>query len=216
MTPGAVAAHCGPHGLAVLGHCATEPDDGLPAGTRTLALIGPSGPGFWDVFSTSGEFGDGATDPLNRWSERVIGSIARAAGGTAVYPFGGPPWHPFIGWARRTGQAFASPVGLLVHATHGLFVSYRGAIALPVDWPAETARNPCETCPDQPCRAACPVAALGRGGYDVAQCHARLRTAEGAPCLSGCLVRRACPVGAELRPAQQSAFHMAAFHRIHG
>ncbi|MEM9779189.1 MAG: ferredoxin [Pseudomonadota bacterium] len=213
MTPADhLSPHLTPHGLTVLGRCPTLPQDDLP-GAQSLALIGPCG-GFWEVFRGSPEATDGAPDPLDRWSRRVLEHVAGQTNATAVFPFGGPPWHPFIGWALRTGRIWTSPVELLVHDTHGLFVSFRGALALPEahqDTPAQSA--PCDTCPDQPCRTACPADALTPAGYDVPACHAHLDRPEGAACLSGCLVRRACPIGQGLRPEAQSAFHMAAFHR---
>jgi epoxyqueuosine reductase len=48
-------------------------------------------------------------------------------GAKALFPFGGPPWHPFIAWAKRSGRAWESPVGFLVHDQAGLMVSYRAA-----------------------------------------------------------------------------------------
>jgi len=201
-----------PHGLEVLATVAPAPGDTLPPGTRGLALVGPAGPAFWDIFRAAPEAADGRPDPLDRWSRRVLDGVAARVGGTALYPFGGPPWHPFIAWALRSGQVFASPVTLLVHPRHGLFVSFRGALALPEPLPAAPAANPCETCRGKPCRTACPPGALTPGGYDIPACHAHLDRPQGADCLSGCLVRRACPVGRR-QPPEQSAFHMAAFHR---
>ncbi len=213
-TPEAAAAEAG---LAVLGGLHPGPGDGAPAGTATILLLGPAQPGFWEVFRASPEAGDGAPDPLNRWSMRVIGGLAARLGGAALFPFGGPPWLPFTAWARRSGRAWASPVGLLVHETEGLFVSYRGALALPRRLPLGPAGEPpCETC-GRPCLAACPAAALTGAGYDVAACRDWIETPPGADCLTrGCAVRRACPVGAGLRPEAQSAFHMAAFRANRG
>jgi hypothetical protein len=200
-------------GLAVLGGFHPGPEDGAPEGTGTILLVGPAGPAFWEVFCASPEYADGRPDPLNRWSVRVLDAVAAAEGARAVYPFGGPPWAPFLGWARRSGRAWDSPVGLLVHAEHGLFVSYRGALAYADRRPVpEPAARPCDGCP-APCLDACPAGALTGAGYDVPACHAWLDGAEGADCLGrGCAVRRACPVGRELRPEAQSAFHMRAFH----
>jgi hypothetical protein len=63
-------------------------------------------------------------------------------GAKALFPFTGPPWHPFIAWARRSGRAWESPVGFLVHDRAGLMVSYRGALALShrIDLPATPGR----------------------------------------------------------------------------
>ena len=211
MSPLVASLHA--EGLAVLGRCPVEAADGLPGWVESLALVGPSGPEFWAVFSASEEASDGAPDPLDRWSRRVLDGVAKGVDGLALFPFGGPPWHPFIAWALRTGVVWTSPVGLLVHREHGLFVSFRGAIALRDPAPPPSGVSPCETCAGQPCRTACPPAALSIAGYDVPACHAHLDTSDGASCLSGCLVRRACPVGQDLRPRAQSAFHMQAFHR---
>lgn len=200
-------------GLVPLGGLHPRPGDGAPEGCRTIVLLGPDGHAFWEHFQGSGEVRDGAPDPLDRWSERVVGRLADRLGAEPLFPFGGPPWRPFIRWARESGEAWASPVTILVHARLGLFASYRGALAFAqaVDLPPAPPR-PCDAC-SGPCREACPVGALTGAGYDVAACHAYLDTAAGADCMSrGCAVRRACPVGADLRPEPQSAFHMTAFH----
>lgn len=202
-----LAAH---HGLFVAGIAPLRPEDGLDPRFRSVALLAPDEPGFWPLFSASPEYADGLPDPLDRWSRRVIGRLACALGTKAVFPFGGPPWRPFIDWARRSGRAWSSPVGLLVHDTAGLWISYRGGILLTEEAPAVASQRPCDACP-APCLSACPVGALGAAGYDVPSCHAFLDT--GPDCLRGCHVRRACPVGAGRRNPEQSAFHMKAFHR---
>ena len=196
--------------LEVLGgfHCQDEP--GLPKGTRTLLLLGPREPGFWDAVKASPEWG--GPDPVDRWSRRVVGGLACDLGAKALFPFGGPPYLPFYSWALRSGSIWESPVKLLVHGTQGLMVSFRGALALKevVDLPAPGPR-PCEDCP-KPCLAACPVGALTGAGYDVPRCHQHLD--EGGDCMNGCLVRRACPVSqAYARMPEQSAHHMRQFHR---
>ena len=133
----------------------------------------------------------------------------------ALFPFGGPPWQPFYDWALRSGEAWRSPVSLLVHHRMGLWASYRGALALPeVLYLPAAAQNPCVGCA-APCRTACPVAALGPHGYNVSACHGFLDTPAGADCLSfGCDTRRACPPSAAYgRLAGQSAWHMRQFHQ---
>ncbi|WP_439109775.1 ferredoxin [Lentibacter sp.] len=181
----------------------------------TIILLGPHEPGFWAHFSASPEYRDGLADPLDRYSKRAIGLLAAAWGGTAVFPSDGPPFAPFMAWAMASGQAWQSPVGMLVHASAGLMVSYRGAVRLrgELDLAAPAAR-PCDTCVEKPCLTACPVSALNESQrYDVALCKSHISTADGEICMSaGCLTRRACPVSARYgrRPAQ-SAFHMKSF-----
>ncbi len=198
------------HGLEIVATCTPTPEDALPVSTETLALIGPNGPDFWHVFTHSPEYQDGAANPLNRWSVRILTALAGPHNATALFPFGGPPWHPFIRWAVSSDQIHQSPVGLLVHPRHGLFVSFRGAFALPEVSGRGSTPSPCEPCP-KPCLTACPVGALTSKGYDVPTCKAHVASPEGAACRTGCLVRRACPVGPTLRLPQQSAFHMKAF-----
>ncbi|MGR3640592.1 ferredoxin [Alterinioella nitratireducens] len=202
-------------GLTIFGGFHPVSADACPDGTVTMLLFAPEEPGFWPRVAATPEFQDEAPDPLDRWSTRVIGALAETAGGRALFPFGGPPYLPFIAWATRTGRAWPSPVGMLVHDRAGLMISIRGAIALPysIDLPA-TGPRPCETCA-APCRSACPVDALGPDGYDVVACHAYLDTDPGRDCMElGCKARRACPLSAasERVPAQ-SAYHMRQFHK---
>ncbi|MEJ6399397.1 ferredoxin [Yoonia sp. 208BN28-4] len=200
-----------PLGLQVLGICEITPDDGLSE-CGTLHLVGPSEPEFWQVFSASDEYNDSAPDPLDRWSRRVLGGIAADASGAAVFPFGGPPFHPIMTWALRTGRFWHSPIGFLVHDTAGLFASFRGAILLPdaTDKPQPNSEKPCTTCA-APCASACPVDAFA-DGYDVLACKAHVASPQGRDCLTqGCRARRACPVGQGNRLPAQAAFHMEAF-----
>lgn len=203
-------------GLWPIGGFEPTPEDDVPIGTRTLVLLAPQDDVFWPLFSQSREYTDGAADPLDRWSRRVIGGIACALRAKALFPFSGPPWRPFIGWAKRTGRVHSSPVGMLIEPSTGLFFSLRGALALksPVRGLPGAAPSPCAACASKPCLTACPVGALGQGTYKTDCCHSYLKTSSGQACLQrGCAVRRACPVSqAWPRADSQSAFHMAAFH----
>jgi hypothetical protein len=201
-------------GLAVRGAFHPEPEDAAPEWAGTLILLGPDEPEFWQIFTAAPEYRDGRPKPLDRWSKRVASSLAETFAGSAVFPYDGPPYAPFLRWAERSGENWPSPIGLLVHAEAGLFISFRAALAVPewLDLP-DAPENPCYTCADRPCETACPVGALGPGqAYDVPACVAHVTSPQGAACRSGCLVRQACPVSRAFgRLPEQSAFHMRAF-----
>jgi len=186
----------------------------LPEGAACVVLLSPDEPHWWTHVQQSAEWHDGTADPIDRWSARVLSDLAKATEGRAILPSVGPPYAPFYQWAVASGRTFASPVQLLVHDVAGLFISFRGALALPfVVEDSPRGPSPCGGC-SKPCLTACPVGALVATGYDVPACHGFLDTAAGDACLSGgCAVRRACPVGAERRAAAQSAHHMRYFHK---
>lgn len=196
-----------PYGLILMG--------ALHEGGDTVALLG-AGPDMWPCFTTSDEYADAGPDPLDRWSKRVVGALAVPFGAATVFPSDGPPYAPFIAWARATGRFWSSPTGMLVHDRAGLMISIRGALRVVGErpLPPAEARNPCDTCAGQPCTTACPVGALSaRAPYDVPACKAHITAPQGTDCLTGgCLARRACPVSQTFdRDPAQSAFHMRAF-----
>ncbi len=203
MTLGDIGYALRPNGLFVMGH----------EGARVL--IGTDAD-WWRVFTTTPEYHDGAKDPVDRWSKRILGELADRLGAQAHFPSDGPPYAPFIAWALATGRFWQSPTGMMVHDVAGLMISIRGALELSAPLsPAKPGQNPCETCSTRPCETACPVNALSAiAPYDVPACKAYLDTPAGAECMSaGCIVRRACPVSQRFdRPAAQSGFHMKAFH----
>lgn len=201
-------------GLTAL--AALPPDPAFcPPKARALVLVGPmGGDAWWGRMTASPEWRDGAPDPVDRWSKRILGALAALWDGAALFPSDGPPYPPFLRWARESGALWSSPVGMLVHAEAGLWASFRGALALPFAVTLPASRNPCLSCTAQPCTTACPVGALSATGYDTAACHAHLNTPQGADCRTqGCAARRACPAGApHARLPEQSAYHMRQFH----
>ena len=186
----------------------------LPPATRSVVLVGWTGPAGWLAFAASPERQDGQADPLDRWTRRCINPMADRLGAIALYPFDGPPWHPFQRIALAAGAFHSSPIGLLIHPVFGLWTSYRALLVFDqaIDLPAaESSVHPCEGCKTKPCLTACPVGAYSATGFDVDRCRAHVRL--GAPCLTaGCDARDACPVGREFRnSADQISFHQSAF-----
>lgn len=209
------------HGLLLRGGFRPSPGDAVPAlpdgrAAASLLLIGNAGPSLWAHFSRTPEYADAAANPLDRWSRRILTALADRLGGLALLPSDGPPYHPFVAWAKRAEPVAESPLGMLVHPDYGLWHAYRGALALPlrIDLPPRAARAaPCETCVERPCLSACPVGAFGPEGYEVAICARHIAGDAGADCMDlGCRARRACPVGTDYRYGpRQARFHMEAF-----
>lgn len=153
----------------------------------TLLLLGWTGPAHWPRFTITPEYHDGAPDPLDRWSRRIVGALAESFGAMPLFPFGGPPHLPFLRWARHAEPVHPSPIGLLIHPEHGLWHNWRGALAFST-WldlpPSEPRPSPCATCAARPCTA-----------------HEEIDDA-----------RSACPIGTPYSAAE-FAFHRAAFLR---
>ena len=211
------------HGLIGRGGFYVEPSDGVPAlpdgrPAGTLVPVGNAGPAMWHAFAEAPEFANGGPDALDRWSARVLKDLAAELVATALFPFGGPPYLPFVAWAKRAGPVAESPLGILVHPDFGLWHAYRGAlafagrVALP---PRDERPRPCDDCAGKPCLSACPVGAFTGSSYDVPACVKHISTPAGADCMDlGCRARRACPVGQDhAYVSAQARFHMDAFRR---
>jgi hypothetical protein len=211
------------HGLVQLGSFNLDPEETLEVASgpkaRAVLIVGNAGSALWQHYARAREEARPEPLSLDRWTRQVIDPIARDGGGRAVYPFEGPPFQPFTRWAIRSGMMFASPLGLTLHPTFGLWHAFRAAILLPeaLPEPAATGQSPCETCAERPCRDACPVAAFSSSGYDFARCLDHV-AGPGETCRgNGCLARAACPIGQDYRYLpEHAAFHMGELLRAHG
>jgi ferredoxin len=198
------------------------PEDGIDPPAGTVVLVGNAGPAMWRVFAARvpKSARDRDRDPLDGWTRRVLTEVALQLGARVLFPFEGPPFHPFMRWAKRAEPIAQAPIGPLIHLRYGLWRAYRAAfvlrdaIELP---PAETAPSPCAGCSDRPCTTGCPVDAIRRDAYDVPRCVEHVLSEAGAGCLArGCRARRACPVGVSYRhEPEQAAFHMRKFIAAH-
>jgi len=209
-------------GLAGRGAFHPDPmefDDLLPAvSAGTIVLMGFTGSVQWEFYRCSPEASDGLPHPLDRWSRRVIGSLARESGAVDVYPSGPPPQLIFQRLAARSEPVRPSPIGVLIHPEWGLWHAYRGALVLPdrIELPAAApSAHPCSGCAAKPCLSSCPVQAFRPGSFDLKGCLNHVLSAAGTECRErGCLARRACPVGTEYSYVEdQARFHMQAFLR---
>ncbi|MEH6825730.1 MAG: hypothetical protein V7629_17690 [Motiliproteus sp.] len=195
-------------------------ENGGPTGT--LLLIGNAGSAMWAAFTRSAEYNDGQADALDRWSIRLGRRLARQFGGAVLFPFGGPPFHPFLSWAKRGDGSVASPLGLSLHPQYGLWHAYRFGLCLPQRLeglpvlPEPT--DLCQRCADKPCLDACPVEAFSGTEYRHTRCAQFLSQSPDHDCNHrGCHSRRACPVGKTYQYQPDHAqFHMRVFVSRHG
>ena len=196
--------------LDIVGSFNPERSDNVFSKVRTILLVGPKEPFFWDVFKKSSEYRDNKENSLDRWSKKTIEEIAIKLNARSFFPFEAP-FQPFIDWAKRCSTMGSSPVSLVVHKEKGLFISFRGALGVNeyIESP-NNSRDICTPC-EKPCLTACPVSALNQDGYDVIRCKEYVNTPSGQEWRNGCLVRRSCPSGQNLRLKEQSNFHMRAF-----
>ncbi len=196
--------------LDIVGSFNPDRSDNVCSKLKTILLVGPKEPFFWNVFKKSSEYRDNKENPLDRWSKKIIDQIAIKSNARSFFPFEAP-FQPFIDWAKKCSTMGSSPVRLLVHKEKGLFISFRGALG--INEYIESSNNSKDICSpcEKPCLTACPAGALNQDGYDVIRCKEYLNTHSGQECRDGCLVRRSCPYGQNLRLKEQSNFHMGAF-----
>ena len=145
-------------GFLLLGGFVPEEKDSVPPladgnASKDLLLIGSTGPSLGPALRRSPEYTDNQADPLDRYTRRVLGKIASGSGFAVLFPFDGPPYHPFQRWAMRCGGFSQSPLGVLAHTEFGPWSGFRAVFLSPVPLrglsrSGET--GPCETCSDKP------------------------------------------------------------------
>jgi epoxyqueuosine reductase QueG len=191
--------------------------DRLLPGARAALIVGSGGPTFFDRFaSESPEARDGAPNPLDRFTARVVGAaVAGALAPLAVahatyFPFvASAPLIPFQRLGRAAGLGGPGPLGLQIHPVYGPWWAYRALVVVDRELPRVPAPGDgCAGC-DAPCIAACPASAVAVTGFVVPACHARRLAAEA--CRLSCAARIACVRGPEHRYSDsQLGFHMSA------
>jgi hypothetical protein len=218
---GAIAEQLTGYGLILRGGFSFA--DGAPAGpsgppAKSILLVGQAGDAPWPHFLRWRQAQpQDIANPLDTWSRLVIGEVAAEFGARAVSP-SDRPYLPFQQWAMRAEGLRPSPLGILMHPEYGLWHAYRGALLFDAEVSIQAPREVihlCDLCPGKPCLKSCPVDAYSQDGFAYQACLDHVRSPSGEPCRTGgCLDRNACPYGTAYRyPADEQAFHMAAFMR---
>jgi len=189
------------------------------SGQKTGILVGNIGSALWPFFEPYSQVGE---NPLDDWTRKTLQDIANDVGADILFPFDGPPFHPFQRWAQEAEPVFPSPIGPLVHPLYGMWHAYRGIFVFNEEVKGDLQKSgpsPCESCEEKPCLSTCPVGAFAMTeGYDVPACTGYLRKTDGVDCLTGgCVARRACPIGQDyIYTKEMAQFHMRQFLRVYG
>ena len=181
---------------------------------RGIVVVGNGGAALWRNFRAAVPMAQG-DDPLDEWVRGVVEHAVRDVPGARVcWPSDARVDFRLIGELAGLGRP--SLLGMLIHPVYGPWIALRAAVLVPVDVVAPRPADgfdPCPTCVERPCIAACPVGAVGARGWDVAACVAH-RLADETHCAAGCTSRIECVYGREHRPPPDAlAFHQAAARR---
>jgi hypothetical protein len=200
---------------------------GAPGGasdaTRAIVVIGNGGGAFWsayrDYVRRHPEHAARA-HPLDDFTTMVLEDhalpVAARMGLRPVLrlPFRetNPPLS-FVHLAEAAGLGRRGLLGVLLHPEFGPWMALRGALVVAAAAPAARPAagfDPCPSCRERPCLAACPGAAVAYpAGWNVPRCIAfRVDSAERNPCLDRCHARVACVYGRHhVYPSDALAHH---------
>lgn len=194
------------------------PDLELSGSWRHLLLVGSAGADLWSAmpsqyFTRSNPVDEYSVDcienclgnhlPPGKWS--ILFPEARENSRSANIV-------PLQKLGAEAGWHHASPLGIGINATHGLWFAYRAVVAIDADVIGSSERrkeseSPCLSCETKPCLSHCPAGALAITRQPDLNACVKHRTAEQSSCASTCLARLACPVGTAFKyPEQQTAY----------
>lgn len=193
----------------------------LPS-AKTLVVIGNGGGDFWRGFRTYCDAYPGYPTqhehPLDDYTVSVLESTltpileATEVRYRYLYPF--RFWTEpvsFMHLARAAELAGPSILGVVIHPHYGPWMALRAAILINQELsapPQAPGFDPCPTCKERACIAACPAQALTReNGWNIPACvHHRLRVT--TDCTDFCGARYDCVYGREHRyPLDELHYH---------
>jgi hypothetical protein len=193
----------------------------LDSGARSIVVIANGGGALWAAHKEHARRNPGWWErdhPLDDFTRTVveheIAPAARKTGArcTVVFPFmRGKATLNFIELGKEAGLAGPSILGVVVHPRFGPWIAFRAAILIDekVDAPGDACGfDPCPSCVERPCIAACPTAAVAYpAGWDIPRCLA-YRIESEPDCARRCHSRAACVLGPEHRyPEDELAYH---------
>lgn len=188
----------------------------------TAIVIGHGGGAFWEAYRRHAVAHPDAVaraDPLDDYTRAIMetqvlpGLTALGLAPTLRLPFRDerPPLS-FVHLAEAAGLGRRSLLGVLIHPEFGPWIALRGAVLVEAAVGARRPAagfDPCGTCTERPCVAACPAGAIGPAGWDVPACVDH-RVADPDVCRAHCEARVACVYGRAHRyPSEARRYHQA-------
>ena len=189
---------------------------------ETIVVIGNGGGDFWSGFRAYCEAHPGYLQerehPLDDYTSATIETALTPrlqAAGVAyryLYPF--RFWTEpvsFMHLARAAGMAGPSLLGVVIHPQYGPWMALRAALLVDQKIyapPLAPHFDPCPTCQERACLAACPASAVAATtGWDIPQC-VRHRIQVATDCVDYCHARYECVYGREHRyPLDELQYH---------
>jgi epoxyqueuosine reductase len=193
----------------------------LDAKAKSIVVIANGGGALWGALQRHAQHNRGwwkREHPLDDFTraivEKEIAPVVRQSGArsTIIFPFmNGTATLNFIELGKVAGLAGPSILGVVVHPKFGPWIAFRAAILVDelIDAPGEAGGfDPCPTCTERSCIAACPAAAVAfPSGWDIPRCLA-YRIESEPDCTPRCHARVACVLGPEHRyPEEELAYH---------
>jgi len=221
-----------PHGLNLIGTTTVADYEALVPSqyhvasllpeAKTLIVIGNGGGQFWEGFRAYCQerpgYLQGRRHPLDDYTVEVIEKTLTpilaqpGVGYRYLYPF--RFWSEpvsFMHLARASGLAGPSILGVVIHPVYGPWMALRAALLINQEFraaPTAAGFDPCPTCVERACMAACPASAVSvQKGWDIPACvQHRLRVT--ANCVDYCHARFDCVYGREHRyPLDELQYH---------
>ncbi len=109
--------------LDIVGSFDLDRSDNVCSKAKTILLLGPKEPFFWDVCKKLANIG------IKKKTHVIDGQknqreIAIKLNVRSFFSFE-TPFQPFYDWAKKCSTIGSSPVSLLAHKEKGLFISFR-------------------------------------------------------------------------------------------
>ena len=143
-----------------------------------MLLIGPREPFFGKFLKQVKEYHDGEGDPLDRWSERILKSIAKNNNLRLIFLLIKIKIGHFILGHLNVMRLIPLPLKCLFTIKKDFSLSFQGSTRLKLQSSVSyETHSVCTDC-SKPCENSCPVDALNSNGYNSKKCIEYISSSE--------------------------------------